>query len=173
MEEIRVPVRPFSLDGTTDTVGSLSGIFVIALLGKGRGNIKGLLGSAAISFVFCFVRNAVRVRYAVRFFIMNDSPAGVAYPSVDLQARRRQHEIGEDYHCLQTGSDRDSTKVEWRPDFQRKKLREDKIPSYLRRYFIKISVSGVGHKLFRKSLSIIRKKIKHSSLWGCLSRGGM
>jgi hypothetical protein len=54
MEEIRVPVRPFSLEGTTDTVGSLSGIFVIALPGKGCGNIKGLLGSMAISFfLFC------------------------------------------------------------------------------------------------------------------------
>lgn len=54
MEEIRVSVRPFSLEGTTDTVGSLSGIFVIALPEKGRGNIKGLLGSTAISFVFLF-----------------------------------------------------------------------------------------------------------------------
>ena len=111
-------------------MGSHPGIFVIALPEKGRGNIKGLLGSTAISFVFCFVMNAVRVRNAVRFFIMNDSPAGVAYPYVDLQARRWQHEIGADYHCLQTGYDRDSTKVEWRPDFQRKKLREYKIPSY-------------------------------------------
>lgn len=148
--------------------------FLLSLFLERGAEISKASSAVRLSLLFfCFVRNAVRVRYAVRFFIMNDSPAGVAYPSVDLQARRRQHEIGEDYHCLQTGSDRDSTKVEWRPDFQRKKLREDKIPSYLRRYFIKISVSGVGHKLFRKSLSIIRKKIKHSSLWGCLSRGGM
>jgi hypothetical protein len=54
MEEFRVPVRPFSLEGTTDTVGLLSAIFAIALPGKGRGNIKGLLGGTAISFVFSF-----------------------------------------------------------------------------------------------------------------------
>ncbi len=67
---------------TTYTVGPLLGMFLIALLGGGRGSVKGFIAGALISFVLVFfVRNDVWVLF------MNDSLAVTALsmlPSYEL-----------------------------------------------------------------------------------------
>lgn len=58
----KVNVLPLAFGMTTYTVGPLLGMFLVALLGKGRGNLRGLIGGALISFVLVvFVRTDVWV----------------------------------------------------------------------------------------------------------------
>lgn len=53
----KVNVLPLAFGMTTYTVGPLLGMFLVALLGKGRGNLHGLIAGALLSFVLVvFVR---------------------------------------------------------------------------------------------------------------------
>lgn len=59
-----VNILPLAFGMTTYTVGPLLGMFLIALLGGGRGSVKGLLVGAVISFILVlFVRNDVWVLF--------------------------------------------------------------------------------------------------------------
>jgi len=69
-EKTQVPILPLAFGMTTYTVGPLLGMFLIALLGKGRGSVKGLIAGAVLSFVLVlFVRNDVWILF------MNDALA--------------------------------------------------------------------------------------------------
>lgn len=69
-EKSEVPILPLAFGMTTYTVGPLLGMFLVALLGRGRGNVKGLVVGAVLSFVLVlFVRNDVWILF------MNDSLA--------------------------------------------------------------------------------------------------
>jgi len=57
-EKTHVNILPLAFGMTTYTVGPLLGMFLIALLGGGRGSVKGLLVGAVTSFILVlFVRN--------------------------------------------------------------------------------------------------------------------
>ncbi|MBP9225834.1 MAG: hypothetical protein KBF76_18320 [Verrucomicrobiales bacterium] len=63
-EKTHVNILPLAFGMTTYTVGPLLGMFLIALLGGGRGSVKGLLVGAVISFILVlFVRNDVWVLF--------------------------------------------------------------------------------------------------------------
>jgi len=63
-EKTEVPILPLAFGMTTYTVGPLLGMFLIALLGKGRGSVRGLIAGAIISFILVlFVRNDVWVLF--------------------------------------------------------------------------------------------------------------
>ena len=69
-EKTNASILPLAFGMTTYTVGPLLGMFLIALLGGGRGSVKGLIAGALISFVLVFfVRNDVWVLF------MNDALA--------------------------------------------------------------------------------------------------
>ncbi|MEQ1840923.1 MAG: hypothetical protein ABL994_10970 [Verrucomicrobiales bacterium] len=69
-EKTQVPVLPLAFGMTTYTVGPLLGMFLIALLGGGRGSVGGLFMGALCSFVLVlFVRTDVWVLF------MNDDLA--------------------------------------------------------------------------------------------------
>jgi solute:Na+ symporter, SSS family len=63
-EKTQVPILPLAFGMTTYTVGPLLGMFLIALLGKGRGSVKGLIAGAVLSSVLVlFVRTDVWVLF--------------------------------------------------------------------------------------------------------------
>ncbi len=69
-EKTQVPILPLAFGMTTYTVGPLLGMFLIALLGGGRGSVGGLLLGALCSFILVlFVRTDVWVLF------MNDDLA--------------------------------------------------------------------------------------------------
>ncbi len=76
-----IPILPLAFGMTTYTVGPLLGMFLVALLGKGRGSFIGLATGSVISFVLVlFVRTDVWVLF------MNDGMAKTLshLPSYDL-----------------------------------------------------------------------------------------
>lgn len=69
-EKTDVAILPLAFGMTSYTVGPLLGMFLVALLGKGRGNITGFVVGAVISFVLVmFVRTDIWVLF------MNDNLA--------------------------------------------------------------------------------------------------
>ena len=61
-EKTQVPILPLAFGMTTYTVGPLLGMFLVALLGKGRGSVAGLTLGAVLSVVLVlFVRTDVWV----------------------------------------------------------------------------------------------------------------
>lgn len=66
-ERTDIPILPLAFGMTSYTVGPLLGMFLIALLGRGRGSILGLAIGAAVSFVL-----VVFVRTDVWVLFMND-----------------------------------------------------------------------------------------------------
>lgn len=69
-EKTNVPILPLAFGMTTYTVGPLLGMFLVALLGKGRGSVKGLIAGSILSFLLVlFVRDDVWVLF------MNDALA--------------------------------------------------------------------------------------------------
>lgn len=59
-----IPILPLAFGMTTYTVGPLLGMFLVALLGKGRGSFRGLAIGAVISFVLVlFVRSDIWVLF--------------------------------------------------------------------------------------------------------------
>ncbi|MAS94196.1 MAG: hypothetical protein CMO55_13450 [Verrucomicrobiales bacterium] len=69
-ERTNIPILPLAFGMTSYTVGPLLGMFLVALLGRGRGSIVGLVIGAVISFVL-----VVFVRTDVWVLFMNDSLA--------------------------------------------------------------------------------------------------
>ncbi|MEX2580812.1 MAG: hypothetical protein WD342_17265 [Verrucomicrobiales bacterium] len=63
-EKTGVPILPLAFGMTTYTVGPLLGMFLVALWGRGRGSVVGLVIGAVISFVLvAFVRTDVWVLF--------------------------------------------------------------------------------------------------------------
>jgi len=80
-KKAEIPILPLAFGMTTYTVGPLLGMFLVALLGKGRGSFIGLATGSVISFVLVlFVRTDVWVLF------MNDGMAKTLsrLPSYDL-----------------------------------------------------------------------------------------
>ncbi len=69
-EKAKIPVLPLAFGMTTYTVGPLLGMFLVALWGKGRGSVVGLVVGAVISFFL-----VVFVRVDVWVLFMNDQLA--------------------------------------------------------------------------------------------------
>lgn len=80
-EKAKIPVLPLAFGMTTYTVGPLLGMFLVALWGKGRGSVVGLVIGAVISFVL-----VVFVRIDVWVLFMNDGLAETLsnLPTYDL-----------------------------------------------------------------------------------------
>ena len=69
-EKADVPILPLAFGMTTYTVGPLLGMFLVALWGKGRGSVTGLVIGAVISFIL-----VIFVRVDVWVLVMNDGLA--------------------------------------------------------------------------------------------------